>query len=208
MRFKRMSVGVVLLLFAVIVAAAQKPAPDAQLLARARAIHERAITLDSHVDISGTNYATPEVDPGIDNPRLKCDLTKMERGGMKGVFLAVFVAQTPNLNAEGYKRAYEQAIPKFEALARLTQTIPGRCALPGHRTRWSESPGAGNGHHDGRRERLSHRRGPRPDPEVLRPGARYITLAHSGNNQICDSSSAREPRNNGLSEFDAGSSPR
>ena len=89
MRFKRMSVGVVLLPFVVIVAAAaQKPAPDAQLLARAKAIHERAITLDSHVDISGANYATPEVDPGIDNPRLKCDLTKMERGGVKGVFLS------------------------------------------------------------------------------------------------------------------------
>jgi len=43
-------------------------------------IHQNAITLDTHVDISG-NYATEEVDPGIDNPRLRCDLTKMENGG-------------------------------------------------------------------------------------------------------------------------------
>ena len=203
MRFKRMSVGVVLLPFAVVVAAAQKPAPDAQLLARAKAIHERAITLDSHVDISGTNYATPEVDPGIDNPRLKCDLTKMERGGMKGVFLAVFVGQTPDLNPEGYKRAYDQAIPKFESLARLTQTMyPDRCALartPDEVERIARSgkraimTGVENGYPLG------------DDLALIRKfydlGARYITLAHSGNNQICDSSSASKPLNNGLSEF-------
>ena len=203
MRFKRMSVGVVLLPFAVVVAAAQKPAPDAQLLARAKAIHERAITLDSHVDISGTNYATPEVDPGIDNPRLKCDLTKMERGGMKGVFLAVFVGQTPDLNPEGYKRAYDQAIPKFESLARLTQTMyPDRCALartPDEVERIARSgkraimTGVENGYPIG------------DDLALIRKfydlGARYITLAHSGNNQICDSSSASKPLNNGLSEF-------
>lgn len=146
MRLKRMAVGVVLFPFAVIVATARQPAPDTQLLAKAKAIHERAITLDSHVDISGTNYATPEVDPGIDNPRLKCDLSKMERGGMKGVFLAVFVGQTPNLNPEGYKRAYDQAIAKFDALARLTQTMYRTAApSPGRRTRWSGSPGAGSG---------------------------------------------------------------
>ena len=204
MRLKRMSVGVVLLPFVVIVAAAaQKPAPDAQLLARAKAIHERAITLDSHVDISGANYATPEVDPGIDNPRLKCDLTKMERGGMKGVFLAVFVGQTPNLNPEGYKRAYDQAIPKFESLARLTQTMyPDRCALartPDEVERIARSgkraimTGVENGYPIG------------DDLALIRKfydlGARYITLAHSGNNQICDSSSASKPLNNGLSEF-------
>jgi membrane dipeptidase len=32
-------------------------------------------------------------------------------------------------------------------------------------------------------------------------GARYVTLSHSGNNQLADSSSAREPLNNGLSEL-------
>ena len=31
---------------------------------------------------------TEEVDPGIDHPRLRCDLTKMERGGMDGVVAA------------------------------------------------------------------------------------------------------------------------
>jgi membrane dipeptidase len=203
MRLKRMAVGVVLFPFAVIVATARQPAPDTQLLAKAKAIHERAITLDSHVDISGTNYATPEVDPGIDNPRLKCDLSKMERGGMKGVFLAVFVGQTPNLNPDGYKRAYDQAIAKFDALARLTQTMyPDRCAFartPDEVERIARSgkrvimTGIENGYPLGEDLGLVQK--------FYDLGARYITLAHSGNNQICDSSSASQPLNNGLSEF-------
>ena len=198
----RLSAGVVLLPAAAIAAAAQNPAPDAQLLGRARAIHERAITLDSHVDISGTNYATAEVDPGIDNPRLQCDLTKMERGGMKGVFLAVFV-QTANLNAEGYKRAYDQAIAKFDAISRLTQTMyPGRCAFartPDEVERIARS---------GKRVIMTGLEGGYPigeDLGLVRTfydlGARYITLSHSANNQICDSSSATRPLHNGLSEF-------
>jgi membrane dipeptidase len=203
MGFQRTAVGVVLLSCAVRVAAAQKPAPDAQLLARAKAIHERALTLDSHVDISGTNYATPEVDPGIDNPRLKCDLTKMERGGVKGVFLAVFVSQTPNLDADGYKRAYDQAIAKFDALVRLTQRMyPDRCAFartPDEVEQIVRSgkrvimTGIENGYPVGEDLGLIRR--------FYDLGARYITLAHSGNNQICDSSSASRPLNNGLSEF-------
>ena len=48
------------------------------LVAKAKAIHERAITIDTHVDISGANYATPELDPGKET-RLKCDLVKMKQ---------------------------------------------------------------------------------------------------------------------------------
>lgn len=203
MHLMRMAVGGVVLLLAVVVASGQKPVPDARLLARAKAIHERAITLDTHVDIGGANYATPELDPGIDNPRLKCDLTKMERGGMKGVFLAVFVPQTSDLNAEGYKRAYDQAAAEFDALTRLTQTMyPDRCAFartPDDVERIARTgkrvimTGIENGYPIGEDLGLVRR--------FYDLGTRYITLAHSGNNQICDSASAREPLNNGLSEF-------
>ena len=99
-------------------------------LARAQAVHEAAITLDSHVDIARGVYATAELDPGIDNPKLKCDLVKMEQGGVDGVFLAVFVDQTSKLNAEGYAEAQKVAKGKFEAIHRLTETMyPDRCGL-------------------------------------------------------------------------------
>ena len=102
---------------------------DGQILARAQAIHEAALTLDSHVDIS-RDYATAELDPGVDHPQLKCDLVKMAIGGMDGVFLAVYVGQTSDLNAEGYARARETAEAKFASIRRLTETMhPEKCAL-------------------------------------------------------------------------------
>mgnify|MGYP000663428541 CR=1 FL=1 len=54
-----------LALGAVSSSAQQAPATD-PIVAKALAIHERVITLDTHVDIAGANYATPALDPGAD----------------------------------------------------------------------------------------------------------------------------------------------
>ena len=78
MLFKRILIGCLSLLL-ISFAACSKQLTEEQIAEKAKEIHSRAITLDTHVDISG-RYATPEVDPGIDNPRLKCDLVKMENG--------------------------------------------------------------------------------------------------------------------------------
>ena len=85
----------VALLPAVLVASSQQAAVTDPVVTRALAIHQRAITIDTHVDIGGANYATPALDPGAADHDLKCDLTKMEKGGLDGVFLAVFVGQGP-----------------------------------------------------------------------------------------------------------------
>ncbi len=169
---------------------------------RAKAIHEAALTLDTHVDI-GSNYATAEVDPGIDHPRLRCDLVKMEKGGLDGVFLAVYVGQRGGLDEAGYTRAYQAAMSKFDALKRLTQEMyPERCAFavtPDEVKHFAKTgkrvimTGIENGYPVGE------------DLSLLKKyydlGARYITLCHSGHNQICDSSSPREPLHHGISEF-------
>lgn len=179
----------------------QAPATD-PLVAKALAIHERAITIDTHVDISGATYATPALDPGAPSTNLKCDLTKMEKGRLDGAFLAVYVGQGP-LDEAGYNRAYEQAMAKFEALRRLTQQMyPDRCVFvtsPAEVERQEKTgkrlimTGVENGYPMGL------------DLANLRKfhelGARYVTLSHSGNNQLADSSSAREPLHNGLSEL-------
>lgn len=164
-------------------------------------IHDEAITLDTHVDI-GANYATEEVDPGIDNPRLKCDLTKMERGGMDGVFLAVYVGNSNDYVNE-YQRAYDTAMSKFEAIHRLTgEMYPGRCELaltPDDVERIAATGkraimiGIENGIAIGEDLSLVEK--------YHDLGARYITLSHSRHNQICDSSGPDEPLHNGLSEF-------
>ncbi len=165
-------------------------------------IHDEVITLDTHVDI-GANYATEEVDPGIDHPRLRVDLVKMERGGMDGVFLAVFVGNRDEFSAEAYQKAYESAINKFESIHRLTEAMyPDRCELaltPDDVERLEKSGkkaimiGIENGFPIG--EDLSRIQ------EYHARGARYITLCHSRHNQICDSSGPDEPLHNGISAF-------
>ena len=98
------------------------------LLARAQAIHRRILTLDTHVDIAGKQYATDALDPGLDHPKLQCDLVKMAEGGVDAVFLIVYVAQGRR-DADGYAKAMAAAMEKFEAIHRLTRRYPDRCAL-------------------------------------------------------------------------------
>lgn len=165
-------------------------------------IHENAITLDTHVDIGG-NYATEEMDPGIDNPRLRCDLTKMENGGMDGVFLAAYVGNRDDLSVEASQKAHEVVMNKIEAMHRLTeQMYPDRSELavsPDDIERIVKTGkraimiGIENGFSIG--DNLAR------VEEYYDLGVRYITLVHSQHNQICDSSGPNEPLHNGISEF-------
>jgi membrane dipeptidase len=183
-------------------AAAMPPQTADPGLARAHAIHERVLTLDTHVDILSPNYATPAMDPGAPTGPLKCDLTKMEKGKVDGAFLAVFVGQGP-LDDAGYARAWERAMGQFQALQRLTQQMyPDRCAFatnPDEVLKVARTgkrvimTGVENGYPIGM-DLANVKR-------LYDLGARYLTLTHSGNNQIGDSSSAREPLHHGLSPF-------
>lgn len=178
------------------------------IVATAKRIHREAVTIDTHVDIAGTEYATEKLDPGIDNPKLKCDLVKMAKGGVDAVFLAVWTGQAKR-DAEGYKRAYDTAIAKFEAIHRLADTMyPDRCQLATSTDDVERIVAAGkravmigveNGYPIG--EELSN------VEKFYDLGARYITLSHNGHNQICDSCNPsdrlgdKEVEHDGLSPF-------
>jgi membrane dipeptidase len=75
----------------ILVAFACAPGDDA-VLARAHEIHERVLTIDTHDDIP-SDFATPEVDPGIRGER-QVDLPKMREGGLDAGFFIVYVGQT------------------------------------------------------------------------------------------------------------------
>lgn len=186
----------------------QRLAADQEIVDRAKLIHKEALTLDTHVDIPDDGYATEAFDPGIDHPKLKCDLVKMSRGGMDGVFLAAYVRQTKR-DAEGYKNAYESVIGKLKAIHRLTEKMyPERCEFatsPDDVERISRNgkkaimTGIENGFAIGKD--LSN------VEKFYRLGVRYITLSHNGHNDICDSCNRREQlgdketEHNGLSKF-------
>src|SRR3984885_10565311 len=81
-------------------------AEDAALLEKAKAIHKRIITFDSHLDLP-FDYAG-----AAEDGKTQFDLPKVARGQLKGAALAVFVPQGPR-TSEGYKKAREDADKKL-----------------------------------------------------------------------------------------------
>ncbi len=173
---------------------------DAELMVRAKALHERIVTIDTHDDIP-LNFATPEHDP-LNAPR-QVTLQNMRSGGLDVAFFIVFVGQTPR-TPENYDKAKADAITKFAAIRRLAETMhPGLIGLavtPEEVVKLHDSGklvaaiGIENGYVIGK------------DLSLIKTyhdlGARYMTLAHTSNNDICDSSTdQRGPEHNGLSAF-------
>ena len=96
---RRSSSNLVLLLSLVSAAActgesANEPATEADLIGRARGIHERVITLDSHNDISPANF-TAERNYTMDLGN-QVNLPKMEAGGLDVSWMIVYVGQGPS----------------------------------------------------------------------------------------------------------------
>ena len=178
---------------------------EEKILAKANEIHEKIVTLDTHVDIP-LNFATEELNLGTRLERRKVDLVKMKEGGLDGVFFAVFVGQGER-TPEGYEKAKEQALTKFDAIHRMCEIMnPDIVELatnPADIRRIEKTGkrialiGIENGYVIGKDISLLEK--------YYDLGARYMTLCHGGHNDICSSSSS--PRTDegaedtGLTEF-------
>ena len=106
------------LLFLSACATEDAPETEAQLVERARGIHERVITLDTHDDINVANF-TDEKNYTMDI-ETQITLPKMREGGLDVAWLVVYTGQG-DLTDEGYAAAYENAISKFDAIHWLTE---------------------------------------------------------------------------------------
>lgn len=93
---------------------------EAELVERARGIHERVITLDTHDDINAGNF-TADRNYTMDLPT-QVNLPKMEEGGLDVSWMVVYTGQG-DLDAAGYAGAYDNAIEKFDAIHRLAEEI-------------------------------------------------------------------------------------
>ncbi len=160
---------------------------DQALTARARAIHDRVITLDTHVDISPANFtAERNYGTGLSG---QVDLPRMEAGGLDAVFLIVYVGQDPDMTATGFARANAAAIEKFQAIHRLTDSLaPNRIGLARTAAAVRQIAASGrkvaligveNGYQLG--DDLANVRA------FAEMGARYLSLAHNGHSQLSDS---------------------
>ena len=182
--------------------------PEDELLARARAIHERVIAIDTHVDIP-PDFGTEAYDPArAKPPGQQVDLPGMERGGLDAAFFIVFVMQRERTEA-GYARAIADAFVKYAAIRKMTDvdhTDRIGLALTAADVRRIHAEGRRvaligieNGFSIGRHVNLLD--------VHFASGARYLGLVHNGHNDIGDSAvpnlARGEPRSEhgGLSEF-------
>src|SRR6202044_616412 len=189
------------LLFQITAGSVPAQTNDAALIAKAKGIHERVITLDTHNDIEPGNF-TADCNYTM-RLTTQVNIPKMVEGGMDGSFMIVYVGQGP-LTAEGDANAYRQAIPKFDAIHRLTEKIApdsiGLALTPAdvlalHKKHLRIAViGVENGYPIGNDIKRVK--------EFYDRGARYMSLAHNGNSQLADSNTGETQGylyNNGLS---------
>ena len=159
---------------------------EAVLVAKARGIHQRVITLDTHNDISPNNF-TPECNYTM-RLTTQVNLPKMTEGGMDVSFMIAYVGQGP-LTPEGYDSAYRQAIAKFEAVNRLTEQIaPNQIGLA------LTADDVVRLHNQGKKIAVIGIENGYPIgtdisrvKEFWQKGGRYMSLAHNGHSQLADS---------------------
>ncbi len=169
-------------------------------------IRAEIITFDSHIDIPFDFMENSKHDPG-DNSDMQVDIPKMQKGGMDAGFFVVYVPQGP-LNEAGFKNAKELAEKKFKAIVNMTRSYSSKITLalsPKDIYRAKENNllsaaiGIENGYSIGEDISLLD--------YYYSLGARYMTLAHIGHNQISDSSipskrlNNSEKMHNGISPF-------
>lgn len=176
-----------------------------ELLAQARAIHQRVITLDTHCDINVTNFTdsinyTQELNTQVTLP-------KMKAGGLDVAWFIVYTGQD-SLNASGYMRAYDNAISKFEAIHKLCEEIaPDQIELAYTSADVRRISAAGkkvamigieNGYPIG--QDVSNVK------KFYDLGGRYMSLSHNGHSQLCDSNTGEQDNvwlHDGVSELGA-----
>ena len=172
-------------------------------LALAKSIHEKVITIDTHCDINVNNFTdsinyTQELDTQITLP-------KMIEGGLDVAWFIVYTGQD-TLSTEGYQKAYENAISKFEAIHRLAEEIaPESIELAYTAQDVRTIAGKGkkvamigieNGYPVG--TDISNVK------KFYDMGGRYMSLAHQGHSQLADSNTGEKDSvwlHNGLSDL-------
>ncbi len=173
--------------------------------AKADRIHRSIITLDSHTDtplqLGRRGFdITKRNDPY--NRGGKIDFPRMQEGSLDAVFFAVFIGQGDR-NTEAYQKAGDRADQIF-ALVKETLSVNSNIASLAltaddvYKIKKQGKKAIYLGLENGYPLGLD----PAMTEKYYKLGARYITLAHTRNNDICDSSTdPAGPEHNGLSEF-------
>ncbi len=203
MRIRRSFIHVIPLVITLLVISCQGRKDENTISAKAREIHKKVLTVDTHVDTPlALDHVNLRGGTAEGERSGKVDFPRMKEGGLDAIFFAVYVAQGP-LDEEGYEQVREKAMTLFE---KIHAVLEENSDLAEPATRSDDALrieklgkravyiGIENGYAIGK------------DLSLVKTfydlGARYITLCHSRNNDICDSSTDEEgPLHHGLSDF-------
>jgi membrane dipeptidase/D-alanyl-D-alanine dipeptidase len=194
----------ILLLLVNAVLFSQGAHPETALLEKAKLIHNQVITIDTHCDIDVNNFQKNRNYTQLLSSQV--NLPKMISGGLDVAWFIVFTGQE-NLDEAGYKKAYQNAMQKFEAIQRLTKEYaPDKIELA------LNSADVKRIHDSGKKVAMIGIENAYPlgtDLSNIQKfydlGGRYMSLAHQGHSQFSDSNTGEKDQkwlyNNGLSEL-------
>lgn len=197
----------VVLLSAILILSCQnnrKNLSNDKLLEYAKKLHSKMITIDTHND-TPMEFNRFGFDFSGENNKARgsrVDLLKMEKGGLDGAFFAAFISQG-DCTPEKYQQVNSKVIDILNTVHVKVAQYQNRAAIatePDDIYRLKKEGkraiymGVENGYPIG------------TDISLIKKyydlGARYITLCHTRNNQICDSSTDKDSLNDkGLSDF-------
>ena len=161
------------------------------------------ITIDTHIDINVENF-TDSINYTM-NTDTQFNLPNMMEGELDVAWLVVYTAQG-ELNEEGYKAAYENAISKFDAIDRLVNVYaPDQVELALSSQDVSRILAEGKKViMIGVENAYSMGLDTSNVEEFWKKGARYVSLTHNGHNQFSDSNTGEfdgTTLHNGLSDL-------
>ena len=173
------------------------------LINKARQIHSKVITLDTHNDFDLKNF-TDSINYS-QNTSSKVNIPKMVEGGLDVSWLIVYTGQG-ELKKNGYKKAALNAQNKFDAIYRLVNDYaPNQIGLA------TTSKEVDSIIRIGKKVAMIGVENAYPIGENLNEirryanlGARYMSLAHNGHNQFSDSNTGEfdnTSKHNGISEL-------
>ncbi len=174
---------------------------EKELTNLAEKIHRKTLTVDTHCD-TPMDMVRSDFDLGVRHTEGCVDFPRMKEGGLDAEFFAVFTSQGPR-NDSAYNEVYNDVLKTLEAIHKNVEknsAVAEIACTPDDAYRLKKAGkiaafiGIENGYPLGKNVSLVK--------ELYERSARYITLAHTRNNDICDSSTdSKGPEHNGLSDF-------
>lgn len=176
-----------------------EPAPDpAVLAARAEALSQRFLIVDTHIDVPYRLHEDPDQDIGGRTRDGEFDFPRARTGGLDVLFMSIYIPA--DVDDAGDARPFADGL--IDDVVHLTESQPDKfqlatCADDVDRAKAEDRVAMALGMENGGPvqgsfDNLDHFR---------ERGIRYITLAHSRSNHISDSSYDDNERWGGLSEF-------